>query len=98
MTVQTSCTSCTIPIDTGDLCTFCVNYTPPTEMDGLLAGAHTQAGQAAEDLHDMIAAMHDGVPLLAVVDIVTARAHLVAAQRLIDSAATRMTAVEAVTR
>lgn len=94
--VQTNCQHCTVPVDSGDVCSFCRSYEPPTELDGLLAAAHTQARQAAEDLSDALAA--GDVPLLAAVDIVTARAHLIAAQRLIDAAATRITAAEVVAR
>lgn len=95
---RAQCRSCTVPIDTGDICAFCQTYTPPTPGDALLAGAHCRASQSAGDLAAALAELGDETPLPAVVDIVTARAHLVAAQRLIDNAATRITAAAEVTR
>lgn len=89
MTQPTLCTSCTVPTAGTDMCAFCLSYEPPTQLDVLLSGAHSQARQAAEDLSDALGAGHR-VPLLAAVDIVTARAHMIAAQRLIDKAATRI--------
>ena len=92
------CRHCTVPIDSGDICAFCQSYTPPSPGDALLAGAHCHASQGADDLAAVLAELGDQTPLPAAVDIVTARAHLVAAQRLIDNAATRITAVQAVAR
>ena len=110
MTQTSQCKHCTVPTDGSDLCSFCATYDGPaitdssltgpgmtaTPADGLLAGAHTHARQAAEDLQDVLAELDDNAPLLAVVDAVAARAHLVAAQRLIDKAAERITAQEVV--
>ncbi|MCT7369328.1 hypothetical protein [Mycolicibacterium llatzerense] len=39
MILQTECKHCTVPVDTGDVCTFCKTYTPPLEADALLAEA-----------------------------------------------------------
>jgi hypothetical protein len=109
VTPSAECVHCTVPTDGGDVCQFCATYDGPPitdssltgpgrrrtpQVDVLLAGAHLQARQAAEDIEDAIEVWGDAAPLLAVVDVVTARAHLIAAQRLIDKAATRITSAE----
>lgn len=57
----------------------------------VLRDASQHARYATEDLADALAELGDTAPLMAVVDVVAAKAHLLAAQRLIDSAATRAT-------
>ncbi len=53
-----------------------------------LAEAFTRAKHAAEDISDALMVMPDDLPLLTVCDLVRAQAHLKAARRLIDNAAT----------
>jgi len=97
-----------VPTEGADVCTFCASYDGPpitgsqltgpgrrpTEVAALLAGASTNARQAAEDIEDMLDALPDDAPLMAVVDAVAARAHLVVTQRLIDRAGARLIAAE----
>lgn len=59
--------------------------------DGLLASAYSLTDRAAGDLTELLDALPDDAPLLAVVDIVSAKAHVVAAQRLLDQVARRIT-------
>ena len=107
--IVSECIHCTVPVDTGDIYAFCESYTPPEsaagrEDDALEPDAHCfglalaevaqHARFAFEDIEDAFEVMPDEAPLPAVVDLVTARAHLIAAQRLIDKAATRIAATE----
>ncbi|MCV7191869.1 hypothetical protein [Mycolicibacterium brumae] len=63
------------------------------DVDGHLADAYTDATRGADELTEALKRMDDA-PLLASIDVVTARAHLLAAARLIDKAAQRITAAE----
>ena len=64
----------------------------------VLCDASKHASYATEDLADALAELGDQAPLLAVVDCVTAKAHLAAARRLIDRAAERITSGQEVVR
>lgn len=64
----------------------CVSHNVP----GLLADASQGARMAVADLSDAINSVPGEAPLLAVVDLVGARAHMMAAQRLIDRATARI--------
>lgn len=57
---------------------------------GLLVDAGQGVRMTVADLTEAIASVPDEAPLLAVVDLVSARAHMLAAQRLIDRASARL--------
>lgn len=92
---RTQCKHCTVPVDSGDTCAFCATYTPPAGLSAvspLLAGAATQAQQAAEDAGDALSALSNDAPLTVAVDLVTAIAHMKAARRLLDKTSDRLAA------
>lgn len=62
------------------------------QIDGRLAAAFCHANQAANELADALDGLSADTTLPAAIDIVTAKAHLRAAQRLIDQVAQRITA------
>lgn len=50
MILQTECKHCTVPVDTGDVCTFCRSYTPPLEADALLTEADTLLNDGLDEI------------------------------------------------
>lgn len=87
------CTSCTVPTDRADgLCTFCADPPPPLDdpvADGLIRCAN-YTELARLDVDKLIDSLPAGTPLFAYADLVAAKAHLAAAVRKLDQAATRI--------
>ena len=100
------CTSCTVPTDRPDgLCSFCADPPPPLDAaEAALYPAHpiadalircaNYAELARLDVDKLIADLPADVPLWATVDLVAARAHLTAAVKKLDTAATRIADAE----
>jgi hypothetical protein len=84
---STECRHCTVPTEGGDVCAFCASYEAPSQFALILSEVRTHTRYAVEDATDSIDALPEDAPLLAVADVVAARAHLIAAQRLIEKAA-----------
>lgn len=83
------CDSCTVATDNhSGLCDFCAEYNPPTaaQLAQMMSDSAHHAHMATEDLEDTLARMPEGVPLFAVLDLVSAKRHLGQAIRLINRA------------
>lgn len=76
MTVQTSCTSCTVPIQAGDTCAFCASYIPPETVAQRIDVAVNKVDILRHDLNEILRELPDSAPLFAVADIVVALGHL----------------------
>lgn len=100
MMTQTECTSCSVAATgTDGLCDFCRHYDPPADaVTAGLADAFAAASSAADRLGTLISDLPGDTPIWAVVDLTRACGHLRAAARLVDKAAARITAVEALPR
>lgn len=88
------CSSCTVPTDRPDgLCSFCAGYQPPPAEDPV-ADALIRCANYTElarlDVDKLIADLPASTPLFAYADLVAAKAHLAAAVRKLDQAATQL--------
>ncbi|OHV03893.1 hypothetical protein BKN37_12755 [Mycobacterium talmoniae] len=87
--------------DGADVCAFCRTYTPPptnAEADRLIASAYSHTQAAADDAGNALDILPEDAPLLAVVDLVTAIAHMKAARRCLDKAGAGFGAAQVVRR
>ena len=76
MTVQTTCTSCTVPIETGEVCTFCMNYAPPSTPAQQLDVAINRDDLLRTDLNAVLDRLPADAPLFACADLTTGICHL----------------------
>lgn len=83
------CRHCTVPTTEGDVCTFCADYTPPAPRNERLANLGDMLGKFAGIVERAAERMPADTPLWTTIDTVTAAAHLRAAARLLNQAATR---------
>lgn len=93
--IITECTSCTVPIDTGDTCGFCQSYNPPATVSQRLDIAVNKVDLLRHDLNEELQTLTADAPLLAVVDIVTALGHLKRAAVALDRATDQLEAATA---
>lgn len=98
MTIQTACTSCTVPVDSGDTCNFCSNYTPPQTVPQKIDVAVNKVDLLRHDINSVLQEIPPNAPLMAVVDVVTALGHLKRAAVALDRANDLLEADAAVTR
>lgn len=86
MTIQTACASCTVPVDSGDICNFCSNYTPPQTVPQKIDVAVNKTDLLRHDLNEILRVLPADAPLMGVVDLVTALGHLKRAAVALDRA------------
>lgn len=86
MTIQALCTSCTVPVDSGDTCNFCSNYTPPQTVPQKIDVAVNKVDLLRHDVNHILREIPSDGPLMAVVDVVTALGHLKRAAVALDRA------------
>ena len=82
------CIHCTVPVDVGNVCTFCKHYTPPPVSE--LPNLASMAAEMAEIFSRAVSRTSDHAPLFAVVDMTAAVAHCRQAARLLSRAAARI--------
>lgn len=92
MTIQTLCKHCTVPVDTGDTCSFCASYTPPETAAQRLDVAVNRVDLIRHDLNEILRELPTDAPLFAVADLVTALGHLRQGAIAIDKASDRLEA------
>jgi hypothetical protein len=73
---RAQCRSCTVPIDTGDTCSFCATYTPPETTAQRLDVLVNKIDLVRHDLNVELQGLPADAPLMAVVDLVTSLGHL----------------------
>lgn len=99
MTIQTSCTSCTVPVETGNTCAFCASYSPPETIAQRLDIAVNKVDLLRHDLNEALRELPADAPLFAVTDLVVALNHLKRAAVALDKATDALEAdAKAVTR
>lgn len=91
---RAQCRSCTVPIDTGDICAFCQSYTPPETPCQQLDILGNKVQLVRHDGNEILQALPADAPLMAVVDIVTALGHLKRAAVALDKATDQLEAAE----
>lgn len=101
MTVPTTtkCRHCTVPVDHGDVCTFCATYTPPVTVAQHIDVLVKKVDLIRVDGNKVLRELPSSAPLWSVVDLVAALNHLRLAAVLLDRATDRIEAdTEAVQR
>lgn len=81
---QTQCKHCTVPVDTGDVCSFCANYTPPETPAQRLDVLVNRLDLLRHDFNETLQALPTDAPLLSVADLVVALGHMRQAAVLVD--------------
>lgn len=94
MTQQPECPTCSVPTDTGDVCAFCRDYTPPETPTQRLDVATNRVDLLRRDLNEVLRGLPADAPLMAVVDLVTALGHLRQAAVALDKAADQLEAAD----
>lgn len=90
---RTQCVHCTVPTDSGDICTFCRHYVPPTPGPGIpqrLDDAVRRIDALRRDLAGIIAALPGEVSMCLVLDLSAAGTRLRDAAALCDRAADQL--------
>jgi hypothetical protein len=85
----TQCRHCTVPVDSGDTCTFCMSYAPPQPEPTApqrLDDAVNRIDRIRADVNAVIRGLPDASPMFAIVDVVNALGNLRNAAVLIDKA------------
>lgn len=90
----TECKHCSVPVDTGDSCTFCSSYTPPETAAQRLDVAVNRVDLLRHDLNEILRELPTDAPLFAVADLTIAVCHLRRAAVLIDKASDQLEAVQ----
>jgi len=86
MTIQTECTSCTVPVDFGDTCNFCSNYTPPETVSQKIDVAVNKIDLLRHDLNAVLDSLPANAPLFGCADLTTGICHLKRAAVALDRA------------
>lgn len=83
--IALECRHCTVPVEEGDICTFCRSYTPPPTPGPaeLLGSAELLARRAAQDATAALDQLVDDALIFTAADIASAAAHLNTARRLL---------------
>ena len=98
MTIQPSCRHCTVPVENGDVCTFCSTYTPPATAGQRLDIAVNRVDLIRADLNNELRQLPADAPLFAVTDVVIALGHLRQAAVALDKASDALEADAAAVR
>lgn len=93
--VPQQCPSCTVPTGDGGMCGFCATYTPPETPAQRLDVAVNRIDLLRHDLNVELRGLPTTVPLMAVVDLVTALGHLKAAAVALDKCTDQIEAAAA---
>lgn len=80
------CRHCTVPVESGDTCTFCASYVPPETPAQQLDVAVNKVDLLRHDVNEILRELPANAPLMAVVDVVTALGHLRRAAVALDRA------------
>ncbi|MEX3652383.1 hypothetical protein ABFW14_19035 [Mycolicibacterium fortuitum] len=80
------CKHCTVPVDSGDICAFCADYTVPETVPQQLAVLGNKVQLVRHDGNEVLQGLPADAPLMAVVDLVTALGHLKRAAVALDRA------------
>lgn len=96
--VSHECRHCTVRVDSGDVCSFCQTYTPPTTAAHQFDVLVNRIDIIRHDGNEILQQLPPSAPLFAVVDIVAALSHLRLAAIALDKATNTLEAAEAVNR
>lgn len=92
---RAQCRSCTVPIDTGDICAFCQSYTPPETVPQQLDVAVNRIDLLRVDLNKILDSLPPDAPLFGCGDLTIGICHLKRASVAIDRASDQLEAAAA---
>lgn len=86
--IITECKHCRVPVDTGDICAFCADYTPAADLTvpQRLDDAVNRIDLVRGDINNVLRRLPEDAPMFAIVDITNALGNLRNASVLIDRA------------
>jgi len=84
------CRHCTVPVETGDTCSFCTTYVPPATVAQQLDVAVNRINLLRHDLNEVLDSLPADAPLFGCADLVTGICHLKRAAVAIDRAGAQL--------
>lgn len=74
--LRAQCVQCTVPVESGDTCSFCSTYVPPETVAQKIDVLVNRIDIVRADGNDILQALPADAPLFAVTDLVVALNHL----------------------